>query len=138
MADFWARRTPSGFAPMNTEDLPSTWKMGEALFVTVKKPRNAKLHRKAFVLLDVVWPFTEYDTKDRLRAAMTIGAGFVHDIINPMTGEVAWMPKSWAFSSMDDVEFSELYNRLIDVALRIVPNSTRDDWNNAVHEIMCF
>lgn len=99
-------------------------------------PRNPRLHRKAFVLLAKVWPHTNYPTKERLRAAMTIGAGFIDETIDPYTGEVVWYPKSWAFESMDDVEFKELYDRLIDVALKIVPGSRRDDWHQAVDEIV--
>lgn len=98
-------------------------------------PRNLGLHRKAFVLLNKVFPHTNYPTIDRLRAAMTIGAGFIDDVIDPYTGEVLWYPKSWSFDQMDDTEFQELYNRLIDVAIKIVPNSRRKDWEQAVDEI---
>lgn len=99
-------------------------------------PRNPRLHRKAFVLLNVVHPHTNYPTIERLRASMTIGAGFVDEAIDPYTGKAVWYPKSWAFDSMDDVEFQELYSRLIDVAIRIVPDSKRDDWEQAVDQIV--
>jgi hypothetical protein len=98
-------------------------------------PRNPGLHRKAFVLLHKLWPHTNYPTIERLRSAMTIGAGFVEDVVDPYTGQVLWVPKSWAFDAMDDVEFQELYSRLVDVALRIVPGSSRDDWEEAEQEI---
>ena len=138
MADFWLRRTETGFAVNNPEDIPKGWKIGEQLFVTMRKPRNGRLHRKAFVLLDVVWPHTEYPNKEVLRKAMTIGAGFVEEIINPMTGEIAFIAKSWRFDSMDDIEFRELYSRLIDVAIRLVEGSSRDGWMHAVDEIARF
>jgi len=99
-------------------------------------PRNIGLHRKAFVLLHKVFPHTDYPTIDRLRAAMTIGAGYVDECVDPYTGEVIWFPRSWAFDKMDDVEFQELYSRLIDVAIKIVPNSNRWDWEAAVDEIV--
>lgn len=99
-------------------------------------PRNPRLHRKAFVLLNQVWPHTNYPTVERLRASMTIGAGFIDEAIDPYSGRVVWYPKSWAFDSMDDVEFKELYDRLIDVALKIVPNSKRADWEQAVDNIV--
>lgn len=102
----------------------------------IVQPRNGRLHRKAFVLLNEVWPHTNYPTIDRLRAAMTIGAGFVDETIDPFTGRVVWYPKSWEFAQMDDVEFKELYNALIDVALKLVPNSKRDDWEQAVDNIV--
>jgi hypothetical protein len=138
MVDCWIVRTATGFAPMDTAELPKGWKIGDRLMATIRKPRNSRLHRKAFVLLDVIWPHTEYPNKEILRKAMTIGAGFVDEIVNPMTGEVSWCARSWKFDSMDDAEFSELYSRLIDVALKIIPQSTRDDWMTAVEEVARF
>jgi hypothetical protein len=99
-------------------------------------PRNIGLHRKAFVLLNKVLPHSNYPTIDALRAAMTIGAGFVEATVDPYSGEVVWYPKSWKFDHLDDVEFQELYSRLIDVALQIIPNSKREDWENAVDEVV--
>lgn len=136
MADLWLRRTPAGFVPLDAEDMLPSWKIGDTLFASIKRPRNGKLHRKAFVLLNMVFPHTEYPSKDALRAALTIGAGFVETVINPMTGEVCYTPRSWQFSHMDDDEFRELYNRMIDVALKIVPNSSRDDWEQAVDDLV--
>lgn len=112
--------------------------MDRDLRADVVAPRNPGLHRKAFALLNVVWPHTNYPTVERLRAAMTIGAGFVDETINPRTNEIVWYPKSWSFENMDDVEFKELYNRLVDVALKIVPDSKRDDWEQAVDQIVRF
>lgn len=136
MADLWLRRTVFGFVALDADDILPSWKVGDLVFASLKKPRNAKLHRKAFVLVDLVWPHTDYPTKQTLRDAMTIGAGFVDMVANPITGEVSMVPKSWAFSAMDDIEFKELFNRLIDVALKIVGGSTRDDWEAAVDEIV--
>lgn len=108
---------------------------GKQLRADVVVPRNGKLHRKAFILLNKVFPHTNYPTMERLRAAMTIGAGYVDETIDPYSGKVLWYPKSWAFDNMDDVEFQQLYSRLIDVALKIVPNSRRTDWEDAVDDI---
>lgn len=138
MATIWVRRTPAGFVALDSEALPQSWKIGDTLRAEVKKPRNGRLHRKAFVLLDVVYPHTEYTSKEMLRKAMTIGSGFVEEMINPMTGEVALIAKSWAFDKMDDLEFQQLYSRMIDVAIRLVEGSTRDDWWSAVEEIARF
>ncbi len=136
MTDIWLRRTISGFAPLDPDDMKDSWNIGDEVLADVRKPRNAKLHRKAFVLLDKVWEHSDYPTKELLRKAMTIGAGFVDMVVNPMTGEVCYAPKSWAFGSMDDTEFRGLYQRMIDVALKIVPNSTRPDWEQAVDDII--
>lgn len=138
MADIWLRRTAGGMSVTNPDDMPKGWAIGDLLLATIKKPRNSRLHRKAFVLLDVVYPHTEYPSKDALRKAMTVGAGFVDEVINPMTGEVAMSAKSWRFDSMDDIEFQVLYSAMIGVALKLVPNSKRDDWESAVDEIARF
>lgn len=138
MADIWLRRTATGLALSDPDDMPKGWRIGDQLLANIRKPRNAKLHRKAFVLLDVVYPHTEYPNKDLLRRAMTIGAGYVDEIVNPLTGEVSLCAKSWRFDSMDQIEFDGLYQRLIDVALVIVPSSKREDWSSAVDEIARF
>lgn len=135
MATLWLRRTAAGFVPAPGAEIPKTWKIGDDLRAEVTKPRNLRKHRKAFILLDVVYPHTEYPSKEALRKAMTIGAGFVEETINPMTGEVCLIPRSWAFHAMEEIEFSTLYEAMIGVALRIVEGSTREDWFGAVEDI---
>lgn len=140
MATLFLKRHGNVLYPVGEQggsDVPMTsaWKDGETLRCEVVKSRNIALHRKAFILLNVVFPNTEYPTKDALRAAMTVGAGYVDTVINPITGETALMPKSWRFERMDEIEFRQLYSRLIDVALQIVAGSSRDDWETAVDEI---
>lgn len=71
-----------------------TWKDGDLLQCEVK-PRSLPLHRKAFILLSVVYPHTSYPSMEALRMAMTIGAGYVEPHINPMTGETVLVPRSW-------------------------------------------
>ena len=112
-----------------------TWKDGDLLLCEVKKPRSLPLHRKAFILLSVVYPHTNYPSQEALRMAMTIGAGYVEPHINPMTGETVLVPRSWKFEKMDDLTFTKLYEGMIGVALQLVPNSTRDDWWHAVEDI---
>lgn len=135
MADIFLKRTLSGMAPLDMDDMPKTWKVGDTLLCTVRKPRNVNLHRKAFALLKMVWPHTEYPNMEILRQSMTIGAGFVDTVVNPMTGEVSLVPKSWSFANMDETEFNELYSRLIDVAMKLVAGSTRADWQQAERDI---
>jgi hypothetical protein len=142
----WIRKVRSpttgtvGFIPSSEHDEEDFEKLSfnVDLRADIVEPRNPGLHRKAFALLKIVWPHTNYPTIDRLRAAMTIGAGFVEDVINPRTGETVWVPKSWAFDAMGDEEFRELFNRLVDVALVIVPDSKREDWEAAVDQIVRF
>jgi hypothetical protein len=142
----WVRKERAGnidpeafvLIPAGEPELEDFDKMrtGIDLRADVVAPRNGGLHRKAFALLKIVYPHTDYPTMDRLRSAMTIGAGFVEDTVDPYSGQVVWVPKSWSFEAMDNVEFEELYNRLVDVALQIVPGSKRDDWEQTVDQLV--
>lgn len=134
----WLRRVGSTLVPADevAEEELRKLPTDRDLRADVVAPRNPRLHRKAFVLLAKVLPHTNYPTTDRLRAAMTIGAGFVDETVDPYTGQVVWYPKSWAFDQMDDTEFSDLYSRLIDVAVKLVEGSRREDWMQAVDEIV--
>lgn len=141
----WVKKVFAGELPRGTPVLIPAAAHDEEEFAKVRpgvdlradivQPRNPGLHRKAFALLKMVLPHTNYPNMEILRAAMTVGAGWVDVVVNPMDGKTALIPKSWEFGSMDNIEFEELYNRLVDVALRLVPNSGRDDWEQAEQDI---
>jgi len=145
---FWVRKVTAGSLPRSTPVLIPVDEIDEAEFERCKpgvdlradvvQPRNPKFHRKAFALLNLVWPHTNYPTVDRLRSAMTIGAGFVDEVVNPLTGEVSWVPKSWEFAQMDNMEFEELFNRLVDVGIKLLGKSSRDDWPELEQELARF
>ena len=139
MATLFLRRIGNALHPAaeggEENTFARTWKDGDLLLCEVKKPRSLPLHRKAFILLSVVYPHTNYPSQEALRMAMTIGAGYVEPHINPMTGETVLVPRSWKFEKMTDDEFRALYNAMIGVALNLVADSTREDWEFAVDEI---
>jgi hypothetical protein len=137
MATIYLKRVPHGLA-IADGDLLDGWKLGDILRADIVKPRNGGLHRKAFSLLKVLHPHTDYASIETLRQAMTLGAGYVDTVVNPMTGNASFVPRSWSFKGMDDMEFEAFYNRLIDVALKLLPGSTRDDWEAAEREIIGF
>jgi hypothetical protein len=116
------------------------WPANAELLATIRLPRNIMLHRKAFAFLKALHPYVSdrYPTQEALRKALTIGAGYVDEAINPRTGEVHLQAKSWAFTGMDDAEFQRLYGAMIDLALTMVAGTTRDDWEMAVKEIARF
>lgn len=93
-------------------------KVGEAVEVEVKRPRNIKFHKKYWALLNIVYSNQEmYNNIDHLRHDLTIAAGF-YDLRTTMHGEVLKWPKSISFSSMDQSEFEELYSRTLDVIVQ--------------------
>ena len=139
MADILIRRTPSGFVAVYPEDMPR-WPVGGELLATIRLPRNIHLHRKAFALLKALHPHVmdRYPSQEGLRKALTIGAGYVDDVLDVKTGELHLQAKSWAFSGMGDEEFQLLYSAMVGLAIDMVAGTNADDWESAVMEIARF
>ena len=86
--------------------------------IEYKKKRNILFHRKFFALIELVYQNQEvYNNKEHLRKDLTISAGF-YEIRHNFEGVEIYEPKSISFGNMDEVEFSELYNRFVDVVVQ--------------------
>lgn len=94
------------------------FKAGEPFMADVTKPRNLKFHRKFFGLLNLVLENQEiYKHIEDLRRDITIEAGYFYHRTT-MLGEVVKEPKSISFAAMDDAEFSEFYDKCINVIIQ--------------------
>ena len=58
-----------------------------------------------------------FGNAELLRQWLTLQTEFVNTIINPRTGEVSRTPRSWAYASMDEDEFSRLVVQVRDYLL---------------------
>ena len=58
-----------------------------------------------------------FGNAELLRAHLTLQTEFVHVIVNPSTGEVSRIPRSWAYSSLDENEFAEMAKQIRDYLL---------------------
>lgn len=86
--------------------------------VEIKSKRNILFHRKFFALLNLVFQNQEqYTNIDHLRKDLTVSSGY-YDLRYNIQGEEIKEPKSISFASMDELEFSEYYNRVIDVVVK--------------------
>ena len=108
-------------------------KNGDAVLVKVRKPRNVQFHRKYFALLQTVFENQErYEDFEAFRKEVVMRAGY-WTIHHHVTGKVSYDAKSIAFDKMDELEFSELYNKSIDVILEyFLPDTSRDELEEAV------
>lgn len=89
-------------------------KPNETIEFEYRKKRNIKFHNKLFALLNLVYQNQEhYNNIDHLRTDLTIAAGFYEKRYS-VHGEEVIEPKSISFASMDEFEFGEYYNRIID------------------------
>jgi len=132
-----------------TKDFIDKLKHGALIRADFKKMRNPAFHRKFFALLNFAyeqWEPAEQTYKDqvveknfdRFRSDIAILAGFGFPVTN-IRGEVRMEAKSISFASMDEGEFSALYEKTITVIMKhILTNYTRDDLDNVVSQLLNF
>lgn len=97
-------------------------KIGETYSVEIKKPRNIQFHRLYFALINCAW---EYQNEGRqkffknnieiFRKTVEIAAGHCEVVYSIKLSDWVEVPKSISFTSMDELEFKELYSRIKDV-----------------------
>jgi hypothetical protein len=114
------------------------------------QPRNAKFHKKAFVLANIgfeAWEppaDKEYNGKpilknfDSFREQLTIRAGF-YDVVWTIDGKMKLIAHSWSWASTEQTKFEEMYSQFINVILSdIMTNYTRADLDAQVNKILGF
>jgi hypothetical protein len=93
-------------------------KPNEFVECEIKKKRNIMFHRKFFALINMVYSNQErYTNTTDLRNDITIEAGYYTERLN-MQNEPIKQAKSISFGSMDNYEFSEYYNKCLDVIVK--------------------
>ena len=120
--------TPHGLVPLFDDDfeLKKWLKVGECYEGEFRLIRNLQFHKKAFSLLNTAWMLLPEKTqngfrsKDAFRDTITVAAGFVEVYYDLKEQKYCEKPKSWAFDSMDNEEFSRLYDALKDVIWSIL------------------
>jgi len=100
--------------------------LNEPFVFKYSKPRNYKFHKKFFALINMLFQNQDqYNSIEHLRKDLIIAAGYYDTRFN-FEGVEILEAKSMSFSSMDEIEFSELYNRIIDVIVKYF-NWDRED-----------
>ena len=120
--------TPRGFVPYGDDDYEqkSKLKIGDTYSVDIRVVRNLDFHRKYFALISYAWEFLneeetrKFKTKEGFRKYLEIAAGHCEVFFHPTLQDFVEMPKSISFGSMDNAEFSELYERMKDVIFSII------------------
>lgn len=106
---------------------------GEIVSVEVKKPRNLDHHRLFWALMTLVWKqldIKDYPTVEDLVTEAKIITGHYtrRDIEWEGKRYPVLTPKSISFAAMDQVEFSDFYDRICDwVATDILPGVKQED-----------
>ena len=86
---------------------------GELYEVDIKKKRNIQFHRKFFALINICYENQEYYKDiDDLRKQLIIDAGFSREVVTHH-GEIKTEALSLSFSSMDEIQFEDVYNKVL-------------------------
>lgn len=120
--------TPQGLKPCYDEDYDAKkkLKLGEVYTAEIRLQRNVDFHRKFFALVNAGFAFLPEKTQNGFRSVegfrsyLIVAAGFYDVYYNPRLKEFVEVPKSIKFSSMDNAEFEELYQKVKDVILGLI------------------
>lgn len=127
------RKTDKGLTPLynsgydNYQKLKIGWE-GEVTFV---QKRNYEFHKKFMGLVNMAFQNEEkYKNFDHYRKSLIIKAGFY--TAYDMDGWVHKEADSISFASMDELEFSDLYSKMIDVIIQEIGVTSEEITANLV------
>ena len=106
--------------------------IGDEILIDFKAKRNTQFHKKGFALLNLVFQNQDrYSNMEDLRTEFKLKAGYYSEHITTK-GKIIYVPKSMAFSEMDENEFDELYSKFIDIALKHFVKIDKKDFEDAI------
>jgi len=142
-------RTDSGTAlvPHRQSDLDAMKSLSadKPLRVKVSVMRNYDFFKKWWALIDLAFDYWEppenfvgEKNKDRFRKDIIILAGFYERVVR-LDGSTRIEPKSISFGKMSEDEFSDLYNKTIDVIVNhVLTHYTGDELRSIVEQVEAF
>ena len=111
-------------------------KNGTEIMIEYKQKRNVKFHRKAFALLNLVLKNQDkYSNINDLLVEFKLKSGHYEEHITTK-GKIIYIPKSIAFSEMDELEFNELYSKFIDIALQHFVSMSKEELEKQIINFM--
>lgn len=113
--------------------------VGSAMVMEVKRPRNLVHHRKGMALLRYVFENqSKYKNIEDLLVELKLRCGHYQEHIT-LDGEIVLVPKSIAFSELDQDSFDELYEKMVQVAItHLLPIMNKGDEAQHLENISRF
>jgi len=108
------------FTPAYDSDYEKAKKLkdGEYEF-SIKLARSLPFHKKFFSLIRMVFDNQDvFFDEDKMRKWLTMEAGFIEETKTP--NGIMIEAKSIAFDKMDELEFGELFSKVLSVVLRFL------------------
>lgn len=104
--------------------------LNEVFEIEYTKRRNIRFHRKFFALLKLAYENqNDYRVMEDMRRDLLITSGFYDESVNRITGEINKFAKSINFSSMDELQFNEVYTSVKETICKWlgIDNETLDE-----------
>ena len=111
-------KTQIGLKPLTDSDLDKIKKieLGEIVEIVVKKTRSYRFLKKYMALINLMWGNDSLNlTRERYRKEMEIAAGYF-DTYKGYDGDVRREPKSISFEKMQEDEFENLFQDMLQLA----------------------
>ena len=111
----YVKNTLNGLIPLYPADLDEKkrLKLGQEYEVEIKHPRNSQFHRKFFALVNIGWENTDLDMPFEVyRKYILMKAGYFKIYQTPKG--VLYEADSISFANMDQMQFEEVYSRVLD------------------------
>jgi hypothetical protein len=140
--ELFAKYHPTNsFQPLNSEDFRKSLRLKDNDFIRIEtwKERSVGFHRKYFALLKCAInhlpedeKFEQYRDMEYLREYTLIMIGKCKVIIG-LSGRENYIPKSISFQKMDEMEFTEVYDKTLNVLLKYFLNHlSKEDFENDI------
>ena len=122
------------FAPMGAEDERALMGASEIIFDYSKK-RSAGNHRRFFAFINKTFDIQDhYENVDIWRKILEMKAGFF-DLVITEKGKPLYLPKSISWDKVDEVEFKDLFNKVVNAFLADYGHGLNDI---QINEIVSF
>ena len=106
---------------------------GEVM-VDIHKKRNPGNHKRYFAFVNQSFDMQEhYDDIEVWRKVLQLKAGFFDEVIGDK-GNVIYLPRSIEWSKLDEIEFKDLFNRVVNAFIRDFGDKLDDIQINSILE----
>lgn len=117
---------------------------GELFSITIVRPRNIKMHRKFFKMIqevfyavsDIQKSLNGWTNVDYMLDEIKIELGHCRKCVRK-DGTISYMPLSISFANMDQSAFELFYNKFLDYCIQvIIPGVNKEDFERHLYSIM--
>ena len=100
----------------------------------IKKNRNPGNHKRFFAFVKQAFDMQEfYEEREVFRKVLQLKAGFF-DLVISEKGKSVYLPKSISWDELDEIEFRELFGRVVNAFIRDFGDKLNDIQINSILE----